>query len=118
MPIRLFVFISFCIIFSYTGSFGGELVISGVYMGKNVYVQNPSCGTASTFSTRMVYVNGILKVTNPTTSAFEVDLSNLSINTAIEIKIVYNENCTPEIINPQVIRPKNSFFFTKKPIAT
>jgi hypothetical protein len=117
MTVRQSVFIGIYFILSCASASGGELVISGVYMGKNVYFQNPLCGPTSSFSTRSVYVNGILKVTNPTTSAFEVDLSNLAINSAIEIKLIYNENCSPEIINPQVIRPKHSFYFQKFNVA-
>lgn len=104
---------SLFLIFTVHIIYAHELVISGVYLGKNLYIQNPSCNESSEFSTQYVYVNGELKVENPTTSTFEIDLSDFSVNAPLEIKIVYGESCVPQLINPQVIKPKDNFNFEK-----
>lgn len=107
------LFTLFFFIISVHFLYAHELLISGVYLGKNLYVQNPSCNEQSGFSIQSVYVNGKLKIENPTASTFELDLSDWDINTPLEIKIIYREDCVPELINPQVIKPKNSFYFGK-----
>lgn len=88
-----------------------EMVVTGVYQGKNVYVQNPQTGEQDVFCTQYVYVNDVLVVSSPSTSAYEVDLSQFDVNENIRIKIIYREGCQPKVINPQVIRPKSKFEF-------
>ncbi len=110
---RQLVIIFFLGALSCTFAFGNELIISGVYLGKNVYVNNPPCGTSDEFTTRYVYVNGKLKISNPTTSTFEVDLSGFPLNSNIEIRIIYDKDCAPELINPQVIKQKSNFNFER-----
>ncbi len=88
-----------------------EYTFSGVYQGKNIYVQNPLTEDQSEFCTKAVYVNDLLIVNNPKTTAYEIDLSYLIKNEPVIIKIVHNANCEPKVINPQVIKPKNQFQF-------
>lgn len=88
-----------------------EYTFSGVYLGKNIYVQNPLTNEQDDFCTKAVYVNDLLVVNNPKTSAYEIDLSYLLINEPVIIKIIHGESCKPKVINPQVIRPKNQFQF-------
>ncbi len=108
--LAVFIFIG---LLSSKFAFGNEIVISGVYLGKNIYIENPPCGANTEFTTQYVYVNGKLKISNPTTSTFEVDLSEFPLNSSIEIRIVFDNNCPPQLINPQVIKPKSSFNFEK-----
>jgi hypothetical protein len=107
--IRIAIGLILALLFHYT--YGGELIVSGVYQGKNIYVQNPATEEKNVFCTQQVYVNNKLVVTNPSTSAFEVDLSHLNINQPLVIKILSRESCEPKIINPQVIREKSQFEF-------
>ncbi len=88
-----------------------EFTFKGVYQGKNIYVQNPLSDDRKNFCTKAVYVNDLLVVNNPKTSAYEVDLSYLSINEPLLIKIIHSGGCVPKVINPQVIRAKNKFQF-------
>ena len=78
------------------------LIISGTYLGMNLYVQNPILPD-NKFSTKEVFVNDQSVLTNPMTSAFTVDLSHLKINQPVEIKIVHKERFQPRIINPHVL---------------
>lgn len=94
-----------------SAAFADEFTFSGVYLGKNIYVQNPLSDDQSEFCTKAVYVNDLLVVNNPKTSAYEIDLSYLVINDQVSIRIIHGEACKPKVINPQVIRPKNQFQF-------
>jgi len=80
------------------------LIISGVYQGKNLYVQNPILPD-NRFSTQEVFVNDHLVLSNPMTSAYTVDLTHLEINTAVEVRIIHTERFQPKIINPHVLGP-------------
>jgi len=75
------------------------LVITGVYTGKNLYVQNPILEDNRNFSTQEVYVNEDLVLSKPMASAFIVDLSHLSMQQEVEVRIVHQENFPPKIIN-------------------
>lgn len=86
-----------------------ELVLSGVYNGKNLYVQNPLAGNLKDYCTREVWVNDSKVFTNPRTSAYTVNLSHLIEQAPVTIRIVYNTGCVPKIINPQVVRTLNKF---------
>ncbi len=110
---RQIVLTAFFVIGSLHFLYGNEMILKGVYLGKNLYFENPVCGPDSSFSTRYVFVNNVLKLTNPTSSTYEVDLSEYPLNSDLEIKIVYTDGYMPEAINPQVIKPKSLFNFEK-----
>jgi hypothetical protein len=105
---RLFVFIFF--LWHYSG-FAGEIVLSGVYQGKNIYVQNPFSADKKNFCTDEVYINDIKKMENIKSSAFEIDLSYLAMNEPVTIKILYKEECMPKVLNSYVLRPSATFQF-------
>ncbi|MFC2125273.1 T9SS C-terminal target domain-containing protein [Bacteroidota bacterium] len=92
-------------------SIAGEIVITGIYNGKNLYIQNPAIPDKGGFCTIKAYVNDVEVVHNPTTSAYEVDLSSVSLGQEVSIKIVHHDGCKPVVINPQVIKEKNPFKF-------
>jgi hypothetical protein len=91
--------------------FAGEIVLSGVYQGKNIYVQNPFSSDKKNFCTEEVFVNDIKKMDNIKSSAFEIDLSYLSMNDPVTIKIVYKDECMPKVLNSYVLRPSSTFQF-------
>lgn len=101
----------FLTVFSIFNIFAGNITLSGVYQGKNLYVQNPFTSDMKEFCTQEVYVNNVKVITNPTSSAFEIDLSHLKINDVVNIKIVHKDDCKPKILNAQVIRVKSAFQF-------
>ncbi|HAA10207.1 MAG TPA: hypothetical protein DCE41_00360 [Cytophagales bacterium] len=88
-----------------------ELLITGVYQGKNLYVQNPLCADRSRFCTEFVYVNDRVISSNPRTSAYTIDLSFLDYDDPVIVRITHMAECEPKIINPQVIRLKGDFQF-------
>ena len=88
-----------------------ELLITGVYQGKNLYVQNPLCADRASYCTELVYVNDRVVASNPRTSAFTIDLSFLSYDQPVIVRITHKMECEPKIINPQVIRLRGDFEF-------
>lgn len=89
----------------------GEITLTGVYLGKNLYVQNPFIVEKMKYCTESVFLNGRQIITNPKNSSFEIDLSKNAINGAITIKIIHSDGCKPKIINPMVIKGSSTFQF-------
>jgi hypothetical protein len=87
----------------------GILTISGVYQGKNLYVQNPFAGNMRDYCTNEVYVNEVKKEYNVASSAFEIDLSFMKIGDPVTIKITHKDDCKPKVLNPQVIQATSAF---------
>ena len=85
------------------------LTISGVYQGKNLYVQNPFAGNMRDYCTNDVYVNEEKKEYNVASSAFEIDLSFMKIGDPVTIKITHKSDCKPKVLNPQVIQATSAF---------
>lgn len=86
-----------------------ELVLTGVYNGKNLYVQNPISNNLKDYCTHEVYVNGNMVFQSPRSSAFTINLEHLAVKEPVEIRILYSEGCMPKVINPQVVRALASF---------
>jgi hypothetical protein len=93
------------------GLCAGELVVSGVYQGSNIYIQNPYNPSSGEFCTEQVYVNDRLLLENPKASAFQVDLTYLRMNELVVIRILYREGCTPKVVNPHVLKSAQGFQF-------
>jgi hypothetical protein len=89
----------------------GELILNGMYQGKNLYVQNPFASNMKDFCTSEVFVNDKLVSSNLRTSAYEIDLSHLKLNDPVVVRIAHKDDCEPKIINPQVIRVQTNFQF-------
>ena len=91
--------------------FAAEISLSGTYQGKNIFVQNPYLLASEEYCTNEVYLNGKLVLQEPQASAFEIDLSAFSLNTQVEIRIVYKDGCGPKIVNPQALKFETGFKF-------
>lgn len=105
------ILITISLLFLTANLFGGELVLKGVYRGKDIYVKNPYNKTSQSFCTLRVLVNDNTVVENPKVSAFKIDLSHLNFGGLVIIRIEHVDGCTPQIINPQVLSVDNSFKF-------
>ena len=104
----ILIFIAFC---GQIRAQNVEFTLTGEYQGKNIYVQNPLSADKVNFCTSEIYLNEQLVSTAPKTSAFEIDLSTLTVGDPVFIKVVHKEGCTPKVINPQVVRSKSKFQF-------
>jgi hypothetical protein len=91
----------------------GEIVITGTYQGKNLYIQNPFTGNLQDFCTLEVFVNNKKASTNLNASAYEIDLSFLQLDDEVLIKIVHKDDCKPKVLNPTVIKSTSNFHFVQ-----
>jgi hypothetical protein len=107
---RVSIFLSFFLCLAHVApAQEQEFVLTGVYNGRNLYVQNPLSPNQKEYCTREVFVNGQLVFQNPRSSAYTINLSHLTTKAPVEIRIRYSEGCMPKIINPQVVRALASF---------
>ena len=93
------------------GTKAGEMVISGVYQGKDLYVQNPFLPALKAFCTEEVFVNDRQVLTQPRTSAYKIDLSYLNMHDIVIVRIIYRDDCRPKVVNAHVLKAKEGFRF-------
>ena len=88
-----------------------EIVLKGVYQGKNLYVMNPFASSGVGFCVYEVTVNGQLTTDEINSSAFEIDLSvfQFKIGDKLIVIIKHKDGCVPKIINPEVLKPQSTF---------
>jgi len=107
--IKYLLFVSFLMIAS--TSFAGMIVLEGKYMGKNIFVKNPFGGAGVGFCVFEVTVNGKLSPDEVNQSAFEIDFGNhdLKLGDKVIVNIKHKDDCTPEVLNPEVLKSKSTF---------
>ena len=96
-------------IFSVVHLYAQEIVLSGVYRGQDIYVQNPYTNVEGSFCIAYIEVNGRRIIEQPDLSAVKVDLSRFNINDSINIIIKHHGVCTPRVLNADVLDAANSF---------
>jgi len=99
------------IFFSAFYAHSAELVLSGAYQGKDIYVQNPFDPSTKMFCTQEVYVNDRRVFDQPKISAYKIDLSYLRVGDLVVIRILHSDGCTPRVVNPQVLKNTSEFKF-------
>ncbi|MDH4471813.1 MAG: hypothetical protein QE487_04350 [Fluviicola sp.] len=92
------------ILFSTSNAYG-NIIISGVYQGKNLRISNPINEDGIGFSTIKIVVNGKIVPLKFDISETEIDFTRLGLlpGTKVEIVISYENSKTPIIFNPDAI---------------
>ena len=87
-----------------------EMVLEGTYQGENLYVQNPFASSGVGFCVTNVLINGQQSIDEINSSAFEIDFSSyqLSKGASVKVKIEYKDDCTPRVLNPEVLKPSST----------
>lgn len=111
VPFNRFIHIIFLIVLCSTIGYAGEIELTGVYLGKNLFVRNPLDPGSNSYCVTNIYVNGKELINLPRTSAIQIDLSRFSLNESIEIRVLHKDGCTPSFINPAVITNNRGFEF-------
>ena len=88
-----------------------DITLSGVYRGKDVYVQNPFLAAEGSFCIAYISVNDQKIIEAPATSAVKIDLSKFAIDAPISILVHHNSECLPKILNPEVLKAGSVFKF-------
>jgi hypothetical protein len=91
-----------------------ELVIEGVYQGKNLIIYNPFAATGVGFCIYEVTVNGNIITDEINSTSFEIDMAyfRLKKGDPVTVVIKHKEGCNPKIVNPNVLRPASTFTTT------
>jgi len=106
------ILIFFLIVLQINKSFADNyLEISGIYQGENLYVMNPFTPIGIGFCIYEITINEQISTDEINSSAFEIDLSsyNLEIGNSVKIVIKYKNDCSPTVINAEVLKPRATF---------
>jgi len=108
---KFFTILTIILIYSSALIADSEIKLSGIYQGENLYVMNPFSPSGVGFCITEVLVNGKTSTDEINSSAFEIDLSiyGFALGDKVEIIIKYHDGCKPEILNPEVLKPKSTF---------
>ncbi len=107
---KLFIIILFLVTgFSVFAS--DEIVLKGVYQGKNIYIMNPFSSSGVGFCVFEVTVNGQLTTDEINSSAFEIDLTIFQFSKGDKLIIIikHKDGCLPKVINPEVLKPQSTY---------
>jgi hypothetical protein len=108
--ILFIIFFNLIFITVYSKSDFKEMIITGNYLGKNIYVVNPSQN--DTYSVQSIFINGISTFDEIRSNAFEIDLSKFEIGSQITLRLLYDPSIgTPVIFNPHDISSKKQIQF-------
>ncbi len=87
------------------------MILHGINSGKDLFVRNPFNPTTNSFCIQSVWVNGTKFVDQPQASAVNISFKRIPLGQKIEIRIIYNDDCTPVVVNPQVLTFATRFNF-------
>lgn len=104
-------FSTFLLMITASFSMAGVIVLEGNYMGKNIYLKNPNRGAGVGFCVSEITINGRLSPDEVNQYAFEIDFGNfnLKVGDKVIINIKHGDDCKPEVLNPEVLKPKSTF---------
>lgn len=92
-------------------SFSGEMVLKGVYQGKNLYIINPLLDDNQNYCVFEVKINGKEYNDIINSSTFGIFLENLGFKYGQEFNILikHHDNCYPKLVNSEVLKPISTF---------
>ncbi len=99
------------ILFISINVFSQEINIDGTYIGKNLYILNPTVGNG--YCVTEVWVNGQKTHDEINSNSFEIDFSNMNIEKGgnVHVRIFHKNGSKPTVINPEVLEETISFSF-------
>jgi hypothetical protein len=107
-----YLFLFFLFLFKFNSiCFSQELLVYGLYQGKNIYVQNSFDPVTKQFGTKEILINGRSISADLKSSAFEIDLSFFQIEEFVSVQIKHKPSLQPRIVNPHALKEDFSFRF-------
>lgn len=87
------------------------LIVEGKFQSKNIYIQNSFGANGVGFCATEIKVNGKITTDEVNSSAFEIDLNAMNIKPGqkVVIEISHKSDCTPVVLNPEVLKPRPTF---------
>ena len=90
---------------------GQELLLSGVYKGESIYIQNPYQIATNEFCVQSVKVNGKEQGLNLNLTAVRLNFKSIDRFSPVTVKIIHGDSCKPRIVNPEAILYHSNFKF-------
>jgi hypothetical protein len=108
---KIIVLLSLVLTFTKGISANQEMILEGTYQGENLYVQNPFASSGVGFCVTNVLINDQQSIDEINSSAFEIDFTSYQIKrgSSVKIKIEYKDDCTPRVLNPDVLKPTSTY---------
>ncbi len=94
-------------------AFSQDTYFRGFYHGNNIFIRNPYIEAEKQFCIESIFLNGKKIADSPGRSAFELSMEHLELESRVVIRIVHNNFCMPELINPEVIQENLKFSWLK-----
>jgi hypothetical protein len=91
--------------------FAAEMIVNGIYQGTNLFVQNPHDGK-NNYCIAEIYLNNKKADFPKNSTAFDIDLSSLTVGATIHLRFVHSDDCLPKIMNMGAIKVREEFQFT------
>ena len=88
-----------------------EIIVNGLYHGKNLLIQNPLSRNSQGYCIQEIYVNDHLVLQNIKISAVEIELGQFELYDRLTIRITHREGCEPYLLNPEAIVFKREFTY-------
>jgi hypothetical protein len=87
--------------------FADEMILKGVYQGKDLFIINPMLDAGEEYCAYEVTINETKFDDVINSSAFRIylDFAGLHFGQEYIVTIKHHENCTPKLVNPEVLKP-------------
>lgn len=94
-----------------TSLLADEMVLSGVYQGKDLYIINPMLDIGEEYCAYEVLINDLPFDDVINSSAFRITLeyAGLEFGQQYEVIIKHHEDCAPKLVNPEVLKPLSTY---------
>ena len=114
---KLFFAIFILTVFRGMASAPAEFVLEGHYYGDNLYVKNIYTESTKSYAITEVTVNGKKIPSAINAHAFEIPFADMGIQEGdpVTVKVKYNGDKKPHVINPEVLKPKGGCVFAQQP---
>lgn len=99
------------IVVAFVAKASSVLIVEGKFQNKNIYIQNSFGSNGVGFCATEIRVNGQITTDEVNSSAIEIDLSAMNIKPGqkVIIEISHKSDCTPVVLNPEVLKPRPTF---------
>ncbi len=99
------------IVIAFVAKSSSVLIVEGKFQNKNIYIQNSFGSNGVGFCATEIRVNGQITTDEVNSSAIEIDLSAMNIKPGqkVVIEISHKSDCTPVVLNPEVLKPRPTF---------
>ncbi len=100
-------FLTIALVFSGLIAKADEMILKGVYQGKDLYIINPMLDVGEEYCAYEVLVNDkkFEDVINSSAFRITLDYAGLQFGQDYEVVIKHRADCTPKLVNPEVLKP-------------